>query len=189
MRRATWLAVIGMAALLVPAHAIAQDLPPPPIDVPPVPEPVPTTIEQLLDTVGPAANDTAEQLAPLATASGFAFRPACSTIGTAMVALVLAGAYVPSAVNFGQVVGPLLVYCAHTYKAGPVDPVFAQIDAMVAPGFDDQVAPVMEQAYDAAAPVREQLSSGCGYSPLIAAPLASLPMPLNRIDLVKVVCG
>ena len=185
-----WLVVpIVMAAFLVHAPAFGQDLPPPPADVPAVPEPVPSTIEQALDTVGPAANDAATQLAPVATGTGFAFRPACSTVGTAMVALVLAGAYAPSAVNFGHAVGPLLVYCAHTYKAGPVDPVFAQIDAMLAPTYDDQVAPVMKQAYDAAAPVREQLAAGCGYSPLIAAPLASLPMPLNRIDLVKVVCG
>ncbi len=185
-----WLCVIAVVlAALVPTTASAQDLPPPPAEIPPAPEPIPGTLEETLDTIGPPANDVATQLAPVATATGFAFRPGCSTVGTAMVALVLAGAYIPAPVSFGQVVGPLLVYCAYTYAAGPFDPVFAQADAAVAPTFDDQVTPLMKQVYDAAEPVRSQLIDACGYSPLLAAPLASLPAPLSRIDLVRVVCG
>jgi hypothetical protein len=181
---------IAVVAALSPAAASAQDLPPPPAEIPPPPEPIPSTLEQVVGTVAPPANDAAESLAPVAEATGFAFRPACSTVGTSLVALVLAGAYVPvPATVFGQAVGPFLIYCAYTYNLGPADPVFMQLDAAVGPTISEQIDPVIKQAGDAMEPVHGQLAAGCGYSPLLAAPVASTPGPLNRVDLIKLICG
>ncbi len=177
-------------AAFVPATASAQDLPPPPAEVPPVPEPITDAIEETVGSVATPANDAAETLAPVAEATGFAFRPACSTVGTSLVALVLAGAYVPvPATTFGQAVGPFLIYCAYTYNLGPADPVFMQLDAAVGPTITEQTEPVMDEAIIALEPVHGQLAAGCGYSPLLAAPIASTPAPFNRIDLIKLICG
>lgn len=185
-----WVCSLWVAALvLVPAAASAQ-LPPPPAEIPPPPEPVPGTLETILGAASGPANDTAEQLAPVAVATGFLFRPACSTVGTATVALVLAGAYIPLPPSLaGQAVGPFLIYCAYTYAQGPADPVFAQLDAAVGPALSEQLEPVTEQASDALAPIRSQLADGCGYSPLLAAPVSSVPPPFNRVDPIKIVCG
>ncbi|MGH2759447.1 MAG: hypothetical protein ACRDKJ_07750 [Actinomycetota bacterium] len=177
-------------SVFAPAAASAQDLPPPPAEIPPLPEPVSSTLEQVVGMVAPQANDTAQALAPVAEASGFAFRPACSTVGAGLVALVLAGAYVPVPNSVvAQAVGPFLIYCAYTYGLGPADPVFMQLDAAVGPAITEQTKPVVDQAAAGLAPVHGQLAAGCGYSPLLAAPLASVPAPFNRVDLVKLICG
>lgn len=179
-----------LVGLLAPATASAQDLPPPPADIPPLPEPVTDALQQAVDAVTPQANETAQALAPAAEATGFAVRPACSTVGAGLVALVLAGAYVPApATVAGQAVGPFLIYCAYAYKLGPADPVFMQLDAAVGPMITDATKPVMDQAAAGLAPVHGQLAAGCGYSPLLAAPVASTPGPFNRIDLIKLICG
>jgi hypothetical protein len=47
----------------------------------------------------------------------------------------------------------------------------------------------VKQATDALEPVHGQLAAGCGYSPLLAAPVASTPGPANRVDLIKLICG
>ncbi|MCI0436475.1 MAG: hypothetical protein L0271_22985 [Gemmatimonadetes bacterium] len=126
----------------------------------------------------------------MAVATGFVFRPGCSTIGTALVALVLGGAYLPVPANMvGQAVGPLLVYCAYTYAAGPADPVFLQTDAAVGPTLTSTLEPVTAQVGGLIAPYRSQFGDACGYSPLVAAPIASIPAPLNRIDPLRILCG
>lgn len=190
-RLVRWVCLLVMlVAVFSPTVASAQDLPPPPSEVPRLPDPVISTLEQVVGTVAPPANDTAEQLAPVAVATGFAFRPACSTVGTSLVALVLAGAYVPVPVTVvGQAVGPFLIYCAYTYMAGPADPVFMQLDGAVGPAVSEQLDPLAGQVSGALEPVTSQLAAGCGYSPLLAAPVSSVPPPFNRVDLIKVVCG
>jgi len=191
MRRLSrWASALVLVAVFFPTAASAQGLPAPPAEVPPLPDPIPATLEQVVGAVAPQANDAAEQLAPVAVATGFAFRPACSTVGTSLVALVLAGAYVPvPATVVGQAVGPFLIYCAYTYMAGPADPVFMQLDAAVGPAISEQIDPLTGQVSGALEPVSSQLAAGCGYSPLLAAPVSSVPPPFNRVDLIKVVCG
>ena len=189
MKRLIVCAMAAMAALM-PAVASAQDLPPPPAEIPPLPEEVSDALEDAVGTLAPQANEAAQALAPVAEATGFAVRPACSTVGAGLVALVLAGAYVPAPATIaGQAVGPFLIYCAYAYKLGPADPAFMQLDSAVGPAITDATKPVMDQAVAGLAPVHGQLAAGCGYSPLLAAPVASVPPPFNRVDLVKLICG
>jgi hypothetical protein len=48
---------------------------------------------------------------------------------------------------------------------------------------------VVEPVSDQLAPVHEQAAAGCGFSPLVGSPVQQVPRPINRLDLLALLCG
>lgn len=178
--------VMAIAGLVAPGFAQAQVPGVPVPGVPEVPPQVNDAISQAEDTVIPVLVDAAVQGQAVSNAAGFALRPACAGAGTAVLLIVIAGGTLP--VSPGFVSTPLLIFCAGAFSPGPVDPVFQTIDDEAGTTLQSNLDPVLRQARDAVTPVRPNLAEACGVLALMGSTPRQVPPPLNRFDLLKVVC-
>jgi hypothetical protein len=175
---------VAMAGLLAGPAAQAQ-VPAIP-DAPEVPPEVTAALEQVEDLVIPVLVDGAIQAQAVSNALGFGLRPACAGAGTAVLLVVIAGGSLP--VSPGFISTPLLIFCAGAFSPGPADPVFDIVDEQAGSTLASNVNPVLKQLRDALAPVRPNTTDACGVIALAGSTPRQVPPPLNRFNLVRLVC-
>ena len=185
VRRLAVVVCMGMAGLLAAPAANAQ--------IPSVPG-APELPPQVSDALGTASSTLipilvqgAIQAQPVANAAGFALRPGCAGLGTAVLLVVLAGGSLP--VSPGFVSTPVLIFCAGAFAPGPADPVFGTMDGAVGGQVSGQVNPVLKQVSAQLAPVKPQLADACGVIALLGSTPTQVPPPLNRFNVTRLVCS
>lgn len=172
---------LSLTAFLVGPAAEAQ-VP----ETPDIPAPLAEAIAMAQETLIPVVVDGAQQAQPVANAAGFALRPGCAGVGTAVLLAVLLGGTLPFSPGF--ISAPVLIFCAGAFAPGPVDPVFQQIDAAAGGALEGAAAPVLAQAGTALAPARPQLADVCGAIALAGSTPRQVPPPLSRFDVTGTVC-
>jgi hypothetical protein len=155
--------------------------------LPPIPAPVQGAINEAQQTIVPVMVVAALAAQPAANAAGFALRPPCGAYGTAILLVAIAGGGLP--VSPGIVSTPIFIMCGATYQPGPADPAFQQVDAAAGPQVSEGWGMVQPQLYDALTPARPNLSEACSVIGLMGSTPRQVPMPLKRINVVKVACG
>jgi hypothetical protein len=156
-------------------------------ELPAVPEPVTAALQQVQDAAIPVLIQVATTAQPASNATGFALRPGCAGVGTAVLLAVLLGGSLPFSPGF--VSTPVLIFCAGAFAPGPADPVFAQVDSAAGATAYGLAEPVLDQAGGALAPVRPNLADVCGAVALAGSTPNQVPPPFNRFDLVRTVCS
>jgi hypothetical protein len=174
---------MAVAALLfassVPARAQVPDLP----ELPPEIE---GAIHTVQDTVIPILIDAANQGRPAVNAVGFALRPGCSAVNAGLLVVVIAGGALPVSPGFAAT--PWYVFCAGAFSAGPVDPIFKDLDRQYGATIYNSVQPTLKQAAALLAPVRPDLQDACGVLALIGSAPRQVPPPFHRFDFIKLIC-
>ena len=172
---------LSLAAFLVAPAAEAQ-VP----ETPDIPAPLAEAVATAQETLIPVVVDASQQAQPVANAGGFALRPGCAGVGTAVLLAVLLGGSLPFSPGF--VSTPVLIFCAGAFAPGPADPVFQQVDMAAGGALEGAAAPVLAQASTALAPARPQLADVCGAIALAGSTPNQVPPPLSRFDLTGTVC-
>jgi hypothetical protein len=185
VRRLAVVVVFGMAGILAAPAAVHAQIPPTP-EVPELPPQVTDALNQAEGTLIPVLVQGAIAAQPVANAGGFALRPGCAGIGTAVLLVVLTGGSLP--VSPGFVSTPVLLFCAGAFAPGPADPVFDTVDGAAGAQAEGLVDPVLGQVHDALAPARPQIASACAVIALSGSTPTQVPPPLNRFDITRVVC-
>jgi hypothetical protein len=181
--------MVGLASLL-PTQAYAQLPDPPPYpDMPEVTEPLEANLDQVADQFVPFGNTVAEQTALAGKLAGPTLRPACAAVGVAVVATVLGGGYFPFRVPAGKAASPVQYFCTNSYFYGTLDYRIDDVDAVAGPPVTQVNDTVIVPASEQLAPIHEQAAAGCGFSPLVGSPAQQVPRPVNRLDLVRLICG
>jgi hypothetical protein len=155
-------------------------------ELPAVPEPVTAALQQVQDAAIPVLIQVSTAAQPVSNAAGFALRPGCAGVGTAVLLAVLLGGSLPFSPGF--VSTPVLIFCAGAFAPGPADPVFEQVDQAAGATAYGAAEPVLDQVGTALAPVRPNLADVCGAVALAGSTPNQVPPPLNRFNLVKMVC-
>jgi hypothetical protein len=155
-------------------------------ETPALPEPVTAALQQAQDAAIPVLIQVAVASQPVSNATGFALRPGCAGVGTAVLLAVLLGGSLPFSPGF--VSTPVLIFCAGAFAPGPADPVFTQIDGAAGAQAQSVAEPVLDQAGAALAPARPNLADVCGAVALAGSTPNQVPPPFNRFNLVKTVC-
>jgi hypothetical protein len=168
------------AIVAAPAQAQVPELPA-------VPAPVADAIVTAQETLIPVLVDAAVQAQPAANAAGFALRPACAGVGTAVLVAVLLGGSLPFSPGF--VSTPVLIFCAGAFSPGPADAVFDQVDGAVGEQAETTLEPVLDQVSAAIAPARPNVAEVCGVIALMGSTPSQVPPPFNRISVTNTVCG
>jgi hypothetical protein len=156
--------------------------------LPDPPAPVINAIDTVESAVYPELIGATFQLEPVAAATGFAFRPACSEAGYAAFILGAAGPSLPIGVI--GALSPVFLYCAFTFEPGPADPYLHQIDQATGPQVSSVWNTVTSQVrtalkgQSATEPVVSQLCSVISLAP----PTSSFPPPTQRLKLSQAVC-
>jgi hypothetical protein len=156
-------------------------------DTPEIPAPVNDAIGTAQETLIPVLVQGAVQAQPLSTAAGFALRPGCAGVGTAVLLVVLLGGSLPFSPGF--VSTPILIFCAGAFAPGPADPVFAQVDSAAGAQAEGLAQPVLDQIGAAMAPARPSLADVCGAIALAGSTPSQVPPPLHRFNITKTVCS
>ncbi len=174
---------MAVAALLfastVPARAQVPALP----EVPPE---VTDALHTIQDTVVPILIQAANEGRPTVNGIGWALRPACSTSGSVFLVVAVAGGTLPVSPGFAAT--PLFILCAAAQSRGPADRGFDDLDKQYGKQIYDTINPILKQAAAQLAPVRPSLADACGVLALIGSAPRQVPKPLNRFDLVKLIC-
>ncbi len=113
-------------------------------ELPAIPEPVTAALQQAQDAAIPVLIQVAVASQPVSNATGFALRPGCAGVGTAVLLAVLLGGSLPFSPGF--VSTPVLIFCAGAFAPGPADPVFTQIDSAAGAQAQSLAEPVLDQA-------------------------------------------
>jgi hypothetical protein len=154
--------------------------------LPEVPAPVTDALQTAQDTAVPVLIQVAVQGQAVSNAAGFALRPGCAGVGTAVLLAVLLGGSLPFSPGF--ISTPVLIFCAGAFAPGPADPVFEQVDGAAGAQAEGALEPVLDQVGGALAPVRPNLADVCGAVALAGSTPNQVPPPFNRFNLVKTVC-
>jgi hypothetical protein len=171
---------IGAIFVAPGAHAQVPELPD-------VPQPVADAMAQVQEAAIPVLVQVAVQGQAVSNAAGFALRPGCAGVGTAVLLAVLLGGSLPFSPGF--VSTPVLIFCAGAFAPGPADPVFDQVDGAAGAQAESTLEPVMDQAGAAFAPVRPQLADVCGAIALAGSTPNQVPPPFNRFSVTQTVCN
>jgi hypothetical protein len=155
-------------------------------ELPPIPEPVTTALQQVQDAAIPVLIQVSTAAQPVSNAGGFALRPGCAGVGTAVLLAVLLGGSLPFSPGF--VSTPVLIFCAGAFAPGPADPVFSQVDQAAGAQAYGLAEPVLDQVGAALAPARPNLADVCGAVALAGSTPNQVPPPLNRFNLIQTVC-
>ena len=156
-------------------------------ELPAIPEPVSAALQQAQDAAIPVLIQVSTAAQPVSNATGFALRPGCAGIGTAVLLAVLLGSSLPFSPGF--VSTPVLIFCAGAFAPGPADPVFEQVDQAAGAAAYGAAEPVLDQVGAALAPVRPNLADVCGAVALAGSTPNQVPPPLNRFNLIQTVCS
>lgn len=181
VRRSAVVVCLSIAAMMAAPVAHAQ-VP----ETPDIPAPVAEAIATAQETLIPVMVDASQQAQPVANAAGFALRPGCAGVGTAVLLAVLLGGSLPFSPGF--ISTPVLIFCAGAFAPGPADPVFQQVDTAAGGALEGAAAPVFAQVGSALAPVRPQLADVCGAIALAGSTPNQVPPPLSRFDVTGTVC-
>ena len=154
--------------------------------LPEVPAPVTDALQTAQDTAIPVLIQVAVQGQAVSNAAGFALRPGCAGVGTAVLLAVLLGGSLPFSPGF--ISTPVLIFCAGAFAPGPADPVFEQVDGAAGAQAESALEPVLDQVGGALAPARPNLADVCGAVALAGSTPNQVPPPFNRFNLVKTVC-
>lgn len=172
---------MSVAGLLLAPAASAQ-VP----ETPDIPSPVADAVATAQETLIPVMVDASQQAQSVANAGGFALRPGCAGVGTAVLLAVLLGGSLPFSPGF--ISTPVLIFCAGAFAPGPVDPVFGEVDTAAGSALEGAAAPVLTQVGTALAPARPQLADVCGAIALAGSTPNQVPPPLNRFNVTRTVC-
>ena len=181
---------VAIAGLLAVPAALAQvpGVPVPALpEAPPLPPEVTDAMEQGQDLLVPVLVDAAYQAQPGVAAVGFAVRPACSAGSLALVLVAMSGAGLP--LNPSPYMKPVFIACGGSYMDGPADMVFGQVDAAAGEQLEDAVQPGLDQVHDGIQPIRPNLNEVCGAVAAIGTAPSQVPAPLNRFNMIDVLCG
>ena len=84
----------------------------------------------------------------------------------------------------------MLLFCAGAFSPGPADAVFQTVDSTAGPQVSGQVNPVLAQVGAQLSPARPNLAEACSVVSLAAGSSTTyLPKPLNRLRVMKTLCG